>query len=89
MVNVQSAYALGGQAAAVTSLDEERFEDEVEAQWFTAKVDRKRLKSLMKRSDAAGYRHFGAWLVLLIASLVGISPPGSAGPPCRSWRSMA
>ena len=72
MPPAQNCYALAGDFKAVTSLDEERFEDEVEAQWFTAQIDRKRLKSLMKRSDAAGYRHFGLWLVLLIGSLVGI-----------------
>ena len=72
MANVQSIYSLGGAAVGAASLDEERFEAEVEAQWFTAQVDRRRLKSLMKRSDAAGYRHFGVWLVLLVGSLIGI-----------------
>jgi fatty acid desaturase len=68
----QNHYALGGDVRAVTSLDEEQFENEVEAQWFTAEIDRKLLKSLMKRSDAAGYRHFGVWLALLVGSLIGI-----------------
>ena len=72
MPPAQNHYALGSGVGAVTLLDEEQFEDEVEARWFTAQIDRKRLKSLMKRSDAAGYRHFGVWLVLLIGSLVGI-----------------
>ena len=37
-------------------------------QWFSPKIDRKQLKQLMQRSDAAGLRHFGPWLVLLVAS---------------------
>ncbi len=75
-------YALGGDATAVTSLAEDQFEDEVEAQWFSAVVDRKRLKVLMKRSDVAGWRHFGVWLVLLIGSLVGVIATW------RSWWSI-
>jgi fatty acid desaturase len=65
-------YALRGDATAVTSLADEQFENEVEATWFTAVVDRRRLKSLMRRSDARGWRHFGAWLVLLIGSGYGV-----------------
>jgi fatty acid desaturase len=75
-----SRYALSGDVAQVTSLDEEAFEGEVEAVWFSATIDRKELKSLMKRSDAAGYRHFGLWLVLLIGSLIGV---------IVTWRSWA
>jgi len=56
----------------VTSLAQDQFEDEVEAEWFSAVVDRKRLKALMRRSDLAGWRHFGLWLALLVGSLVGI-----------------
>ena len=67
-----SHYALGGEAAAVTSLAQDQFEDEVEAEWFSAVVDRKRLKALMKRSDLAGWRHFGLWLALMVGSLIGI-----------------
>jgi fatty acid desaturase len=73
VVDTQSmSYALGGEAAAVTSLADDQFEDDVEQRWFSARVDRKRLKTLMKRSDAAGWRHFGVWLVLLTGSLAGV-----------------
>jgi fatty acid desaturase len=65
-------YLLGGDVSAVTSVAADGFEEEVEGQWFSATVDRKRLKQLMARSDVAGWRHFGPWLVLLIGSGVGI-----------------
>jgi fatty acid desaturase len=71
---------LRGTTAEVTSLDNEQFEAEVEAEWFSAKVDRKRMKQLMQRSDAAGFKHFGLWLVLLVGSLVGV---------VVTWRSWA
>lgn len=65
-------YHLKGTADARHSLDEDVFEAEVEAEWFTATIDRRTLRQLMQRSDAAGYRHFAIWGVLLVGSGVGI-----------------
>ena len=65
-------YFLTGEASAVTALDQSAFEAEVEADWFTPTIERKTLKSLMRRNDARGYRHFGIWLVLLAGSAVGV-----------------
>jgi fatty acid desaturase len=56
----------------VRSLTNDAFESDVEASWFSATLDRNRMKDLMKRSDAAGYRHFGVWIVLLVGSAIGI-----------------
>ena len=67
----QKSYALVGAAGDATSLTNDRFEDEVEAAWFSPKVDRKRMKELMKRDDAPSLWHFGIWLVLLIGSGAG------------------
>jgi fatty acid desaturase len=67
-----SAYVLRGDSSVVTSLADDAFEAEVEAEWFSASVDRKRMKQLMQRSDAAGYRHFGLWLLLLFGSGTGV-----------------
>ncbi len=36
--------------------------------WYTTPISRKELKELVRRSDARAARHFGLWLVLLIAS---------------------
>ena len=70
---MKDRYSLrGGVRDGVTSVTAEEFEGEVEATWFSASVERKPLKELMRRSDAAGWRHFGPWLVLLIGSLVGV-----------------
>jgi fatty acid desaturase len=67
------SYALTTAAGEDTcSLTNDKFEADVEASWFSATLDRKRMKELMKRTDAAGYRHFGVWLVLLIGSAIGI-----------------
>ncbi len=64
-------YSLKGAAGNATSLTQEAFEGEVEAEWFSAKVDRKELKQLMRRSDGPGLRHFGIWLALLLGSGAG------------------
>ncbi len=62
------SYRLAGGAANALELRNDGFEDRVEGQWFSPKIDRKQLKQLMQRSDAAGLQHFGLWLLLLIAS---------------------
>jgi hypothetical protein len=48
----------GGVSDDTTSLTRDAFEDEVEQEWFSCKVDRKILKQLIRRSDAVALRHF-------------------------------
>ena len=62
------SYALVGDASGASEITADAFEDRVEAEWFSAKVDRKAFKALTKRSDAAGWRHFGPWLAILVLS---------------------
>ena len=61
-------YQLTGGPGGALPLTDDAIEDRVEEQWFSAKIDRKELKQLMKRSDAAAMRNFGLWVVLLGAS---------------------
>lgn len=61
-------YSLSGGSAGATALTNAAFEDRVEAEWHSCRVDRKALKALMRRSDTPGLRHFGLWLALLAAS---------------------
>lgn len=65
------SYALVGVAGDITSLTNDRFEREVEAEWFSAGVDRKKMKQLMKREDSPSLRHFGIWLALLFSAGAG------------------
>lgn len=62
------SYALQGSAEGAASLTEASFEDRVEQAWFSADVDRKAFKQLIRRSDAVALRHFGLWLGLLAVS---------------------
>lgn len=64
-------YSLQGTVGRATSLTRDEFENEVEAEWFSAKVDKKELKQLMRRIDSPALRHFGIWLALLIGSGAG------------------
>jgi fatty acid desaturase len=48
--------------------DDKAFDDTLSQQWYQPAIPRAVLKELMKRSDAEGWRNFGLWLVLLIAS---------------------
>ena len=66
--DAHKSYRLSGGAADALELRNDGFEEQVERQWFSPKIDRKQLKQLMQRSDSAGLRHFGSWLVLLVAS---------------------
>lgn len=62
-------YALRGDVLESTvPLTKDAFEDQVEEEWFSATVDRKAFKRLIKRSDDVAIRHFVVWLGLLIAS---------------------
>ena len=64
-------YALKGAAVNATSLTRDDFEGEVEAQWFSANVNKKELKQLMRRSDGPALVHFGIWLAVLVGSGIG------------------
>ena len=61
-------YSLKGGSAGAAEITDDSLEDRVGAQWFSCKVDRKRLKRLMRRTDADGLRHFGIWLGVLAVS---------------------
>jgi fatty acid desaturase len=68
MPDPHARYALRDDRAPDGDLRRDGFEAEVAASWFVPAVDRKLLKSLMKRSDGPALRDHGLWLVLLIAS---------------------
>lgn len=55
-------YKLGGGTDRVIGITEGSFEDRVEGQWFSATVDRKAFKALMKRSDDRALRDCAIWL---------------------------
>ena len=60
-------YALVGAASKdTTSLTAEQFESEVEQEWFSADIDRKTFKQLIKRSDNQARKDFTLWLGLLL-----------------------
>lgn len=61
-------YSLSGSAEGASEITRDAFEDRVEAEWYSCTVDRKELKRLIKRSDAAALRHIGLWLALLVIS---------------------
>ncbi|HPY41165.1 MAG TPA: fatty acid desaturase [Thiolinea sp.] len=64
-------YALTGNVKAQHELTDEGFEAEVEQQWYSAKVERKVLKQLIKRSDVESIRYYALWLGLLMAAGIG------------------
>ena len=64
-------YALKGAVEGATLLTAEGFEDKVEQAWFSAQVDRKAFKALIKRTDARPIRDFAIWIAALVASGVG------------------
>lgn len=66
------SYALVGDADDEHSLDNDAFEGDVEKEWFSADIPRKRMKELMKRSNAESARHFIIWGVLLVGSGLGV-----------------
>jgi fatty acid desaturase len=55
-------------AAAAPRVTDTAFEDGIGQQWYQPVIPRAVLKELMKRSDAEGWRNFGLWLALLVAS---------------------
>jgi fatty acid desaturase len=61
-------YALREDRAPQADLRDDGFENEVNTQWFTAQIDRKLMKNLMKRSDMPALRDHGLWLALMALS---------------------
>src|SRR5262245_1711569 len=68
MTGPASRYALTGGPGDAVGLADDRLEDRVEHEWFACSIPHATLKQLMRRSDGAGWRNFGPWLVLLAAS---------------------
>ncbi|MGF6776260.1 fatty acid desaturase [Paraburkholderia sp. GAS334] len=54
--------------APAPGLTDKAFDDAIGQQWYQPAIPRAVLKELMKRSDIEGWRNFGLWLVLLVAS---------------------
>jgi MocE subfamily Rieske [2Fe-2S] domain protein len=50
------------------ALDDDQLEERVEGAWWSPQIERKALKALMIRTDAAGLAHFGLWFLLLAIS---------------------
>lgn len=61
-------YRLTAPTGQAVALEQDGVEGRVEGQWFRCEISRKRLKELMRRSDAAGFANFGPWLILLAGS---------------------
>jgi fatty acid desaturase len=61
-------YSLSGGAEGASVLTDDAIEARVEKEWFSATVDRKAFKQLIKRTDARAARDVALWLGLLIAS---------------------
>ena len=64
-------YRLSGGAAGAADLTGDTVGARVEMQWFSCKIDRKVLKSMIKRSDARALRIFGLWLGVIGLSGLG------------------
>ena len=64
-------YALHDDGAPVGDLRRDEFEGEVAAAWFMPQIDRKLMRSLMKRTDAESLWNYGLWLALMVASGIG------------------
>ena len=63
-----SRYQLRGGLQEVLPLADDKLENRVEQKWFSCLIPRAELKQLMQRSDREGWKNFGPWLVLLVAS---------------------
>jgi fatty acid desaturase len=68
MSDPYARYALRNGQAPTGDLRRDEVEGEVNAQWFTPEIDRKLMKSLMKRTDAASLWNYGLWLGLMGAT---------------------
>src|SRR5882762_270824 len=71
MSDPYARYALRHDQAPVGDLRREEFESEVSSKWFTPQVDRKLVKSLMKRTDSTALANYGLWIALMVASGIG------------------
>ena len=65
---LRGRYKLIGAIDTAEDLRDGAFDARVEETWFAATVDRKALKTLMRRSDRESLRHFLTWLGLLVLS---------------------
>lgn len=72
-------YALRDDRAPTGDLRRDEFEGEVNALWFTPRIDKRLMKALMKRTDAASLLNYGLWLGLMVFT-------GVAG--YRTWGSV-
>ena len=61
-------YRLSGGSVGAADLVGEAVGTRVEMRWFACKIDRKVLKSIIKRSDARALRSFGLWLAVVASS---------------------
>ncbi|MEY4882731.1 MAG: hypothetical protein RIS34_585 [Pseudomonadota bacterium] len=68
MSDVYARYALRDDKLPLGDLRREEFEGEVNAVWFTPRIDRKQLKALMKRSNGTAAFNYGLWLALMALS---------------------
>jgi fatty acid desaturase len=64
-VDRKSRYALSGGLDGAVPLDSEAVENRVERTWYSPKIDRKTLKTLMQRSDGPALWNLGLWLATL------------------------
>lgn len=62
------AVCSGMDKITAVALDDDKLEERVEGSWWSPTIDRKELKALMTRTDAAGLAHFGLWFLLLAIS---------------------
>jgi fatty acid desaturase len=71
MSDPYARYALRHDQAPDGDLRREEFESEVSSKWFTPQIDRKLVKSLMKRTDSTALANYGLWIALMVASGIG------------------
>ncbi len=58
-------YSLSGPSKGAAVITDDQIETRVVQSWFVAKVDRKALKGLMKRSDRPAMLNYGLWIGLI------------------------
>jgi fatty acid desaturase len=68
MSNIYARYALRNDHAPEGDLRRDEFESEVSERWHTPHIDRRLLKSLMKRTDGTALANYGVWIALMIGS---------------------
>ena len=65
---IKRDYSLSGGFAGAIALDNDLIEERVQETWWSPEIPRKELKALMQRTDGPALRHFGLWIILLVAS---------------------